>query len=107
MLCPKCGYEGEIRSLSQNSRLWPYLTDVSRQVDWYGRKLSQWEWKDVFTAALKKQTVVPGIDGGFVVIGAHTSKMTKKEMSELLELVVAFGADHKVLWSDPQYQEMK
>ena len=28
------------------------LQDVSRQVEWYGAKLSDHEWKDVFTAAL-------------------------------------------------------
>lgn len=103
MICPNCGHESEQRTLSQNSRLWAMLTDVSRQVDWYGRKLSQWAWKDVFTAALKKQDVVPGIDGGFVVLGERTSRFTKAEMSELLELMMAFGANHKVIWSDPQY----
>lgn len=84
------------RTMAQNSRLWAMLTDISRQVDWHGQKLHQDEWKDVFTAALKRQKVVPGIDGGFVVIGARTSKMTKTEMSELQELMAAFGAEHKV-----------
>jgi|SRR5690242_14959265 len=105
--CPKCGHETETRTLAQNKHLWAALTDISRQVDWYGRKLSQWSWKDVFTASLKKQDVVPGIDGGFVVIGAHTSKMSKAEMTELLELIYAFGANHKVVWSDPQYFEQR
>ena len=100
-ICPKCGYEFEPRSLAQNSRLWPMLTDVSRQVDWYGRKLNPWAWKDIFTAALKRQDVVPGIDGGFVVLGEHTSRMSKKELSELLELMFAFGANHGIVWSDP------
>ena len=84
------------RTMAQNSRLWAMLTDISRQVDWHGQKLHQDEWKDVFTAALKRQKVVPGIDGGFVVIGARTSKMTKTEMSELQELMAAFGAEHQV-----------
>ncbi len=102
--CPNCGYQSELRTLDQNSKLWAMLSDVSRQVDWYGRKLSPWAWKDIFTAALKKQDVVPGIDGGFVVLGEHTSRMTKAQMSELLELMMAFGANHKVAWSDPQYE---
>lgn len=104
MICPKCGYEGETRTLQQNKHLWAMLSDVSRQVDWYGRHLSPWAWKDIFTAALKKQDVVPGIDGGFVVLGERTSRMTKAQMSELLELMMAFGAGHKVVWSDPQYE---
>jgi hypothetical protein len=36
-------------------------------------------------------------------LGEHTSRMSKAEMSELLELIYAFGAEHKVLWTDPQY----
>ena len=103
MKCPKCGYEGETRTLPQNKHLWACLTDVSRQVNWYGRRLSPWAWKDIFTAARRRQDVVPGIDGGFVVLGEHTSRMSKAEMSELLELIYAFGANHKVVWSDPQY----
>ena len=90
----------ETRSLAQNRRLWAMLTDISEQVNWYGQKLTQEEWKDVMTAALKKQKVVPGIDGGFVVIGARTSKMTKAEMTELQELMAAFGAEHGVVFRD-------
>ena len=87
------------RSLIQNNRLWALLTDVSRQVDWYGRKLSPENWKDVFTAAMKKQDVVPGIEGGFVVLGMSTSKMTKQEMVDLQTLIEAFGAERQVKWS--------
>jgi hypothetical protein len=90
----KC--EPETRSLLQNRRLWAMLTDISNQVDWYGRKLTQEEWKHVFTASLSKQDVVPGIDGGFVVLGKSTSKMTKAEMTELQELMAAFGAEKGV-----------
>lgn len=89
------------RSLEQNARLWASLTEVSRQVDWHGNRLTPEEWKDVFTAALKRQKVVPGIDGGFVVIGARTSKMGKREFSDLLEMVYAFGAQHGVKFCDP------
>jgi len=90
----------EKRSLPQNSRMWAMLAEVSRQVDWHGQKLEAGEWKDVFTAALKRQKVVPGIDGGFVVLGSSTSKMSKGEMSELMELMAAFGAQRGVEWSE-------
>lgn len=86
----------EKRSDAQNRRLWAMLRDISQQVDWHGNKLSDEEWKDVFTAALKRQKVVPGLDGGFVVCGQRTSKMTKAEMAELQELMEAFGAQHGV-----------
>lgn len=78
------------------------LNDVARQVVWHGQKLSASEWKDVFTSALKRQKVVPGIDGGFVVLGTSTSRMTKDEMGELMELIAAFGAER-----DVHFQEME
>lgn len=86
----------EKRTDAQNRRMWAMLRDISQQVDWHGNKLSDDEWKDVFTAALKRQKVVPGLDGGFVVCGQRTSKMTKAEMCELQELMEAFGAEHGV-----------
>ena len=89
------------RNTLQNAKLWACLTEVSRQVDWHGNRLTPDEWKDVFSAALKRQKVVPGIDGGFVVIGARTSKMGKREFGELLELIQAFGAQHGVQFSEP------
>jgi hypothetical protein len=93
----------ETRTLAQNARLWAMLTDVSKQVNWYGRKLSEEEWKHVFTASLAKQDVVPGIDGGFVVLGKSTSKMTKPEMSELQQLIEAFGAQQGVRFTAQEY----
>ena len=92
----------ETRSDAQNRRLWAMLTDISKQVDWYQQKLTPDEWKDVFSAALKRQKVVPGLDGGFVVLGQRTSKMTKAEMTELQDLMEAFGAEHSVRFSAPE-----
>ena len=86
------------RSLDQNSLLWPLLNEVSKQVDWYGNKLTADEWKDVFSASLKRQKVVPGLDGGFVVCGQSTSRMSKREFSDLVELIYAFGAERGVVF---------
>jgi hypothetical protein len=97
----------ETRTLAQNARLWAMLTDVAKQVNWYGRKLSEEEWKHVFTASLAKQDVVPGIDGGFVVLGKSTSKMTKPEMSELQQLIEAFGAQQGVRFTAQEYVDQE
>jgi len=85
-----------MRSLEQNRLMWANLEDIAQQVVWYGQKLDKQEWKDVLTAGLKKQKIVPGIEGGFVVIGARTSKMTIAEMNELIELSSMFGAQQGV-----------
>ena len=89
----------QIRSSEQNRRLWAMLTEISKQVDWYGRKLTPEDWKHVLSASLKKQDAVPGIDGGFVVLGLSTSKMTKGEMADLQTLIEAFGAQQGVKFS--------
>lgn len=99
-----CEIKPRTRSLDQNAKMWAMLADLSRQVEWYGNKLTSDEWKDVLTAALKKQKAVPGIDGGFVVIGARTRNMTIREMGELVELMYAFGAEQNVEWSEPAAQ---
>ena len=92
----------ETRSLAQNARLWAMLSDISKQVEWYGQKLTAEEWKDIFSAALKRTKVVPGLDGGFVVCGQSTSRMTIAEMVELQELMEAFGAERGVRFTCPE-----
>lgn len=93
------------RNKEQNACMWATLTDISDHVGWHGQRLTKEEWKDVLSAALKRQKVVPGIDGGFVVIGAHTSKMSVSEMSELIELAIAFGAQQGVKFKAPAWME--
>lgn len=96
----------EKRTDAQNRRLWALLNEVSEQVEWHGRRLSAEEWKHVFTAALKRQDVVPNLEGnGFVVLGTKTSQMTRREMSDLQELITAFGAERGVRFSAPEYAE--
>lgn len=95
----------ETRSTAQNARMWAMLEDVSSQVEWHGRKLSKEDWKHIFSASLKKQDAVPGIDGGFVVLGQSTSKMTVREMGDLMTLMEAFGAEQGVRFSAPEAWE--
>jgi hypothetical protein len=87
--------EDKKRSASQNRLMWAVLNQLT-PIDWYGNKLTKEEWKDMITASIKRQKVVPGIDGGFVVLGARTSKMTIKEMNEVIEAAYAFGATHGI-----------
>jgi len=90
----------DTRSLAQNRMLWACLHDVSSQVVWYGRKLNPECWKHIFTASLKGQETVPGINGGFVVLGQSTSKMRVSEMRDLITIIHAFGAEQNVRFSD-------
>ena len=84
------------RSFKQNSALWPALTDISKQLDWHGQKYSPDDWKDYMMHALKRARWMPSEEGGMVPIGMRTSDLSKEEMSDFLELVMAFAARHGV-----------
>lgn len=95
------------RSIPQNSRLWVLLTAVARQADWptgSGVKRTTEQWKDIFTAALlsaqNNLDVVPGLNGGFVLLGMHTSSMDKAEFGDLMTLIEAFGAERGIEFGD-------
>lgn len=89
------------RTLEQNSLLWALLAEVSEQVVWHGRKLTPENWKDMFSASLKKMDVVPNLDGdGFVILGQSTSRMTVSQLNDLIALIQAFGAENGVVFKD-------
>lgn len=88
------------RTLDQNAKMWADLTEISAKVDWYGQKLSVYDWKNIFTAALRQSRVVPGLDGmSLVPLGLYTSNLSKIEFSDLLEIIQAFCAERGVVLS--------
>lgn len=86
------------RSAEQNAALWPVLDAFSEQLEWpvNGRmtKLSADEWKDILTAAYRRETarVAAGLDGGVVMLGSRTSVMNRRTFSEFLDFVHATAA---------------
>lgn len=94
-----------IRSLDQNSKMWPMLTDIAEQVQWPVNGVLQLiepeDWKAILTAAFQREArMAPGLRGGFVMLGARTSRFSKREMSDFIEFMYAEGADRGVLWSE-------
>lgn len=92
------------RSIPQNDRMWAMLTDLASQIPWHGLKLAADDWKLIFLDALKREVrMVPNIDGnGFVSLGRSSSDLSKAEMSDLIELIHQFGANHGVVFHDPE-----
>lgn len=90
------------RSLPQNDRMWAMLTDIATQLPWHGIKLTPDDWKLIFLDALKRELrMVPNIDGsGFVNLGRSSSDLSKSEMTDLIDLMHAFGAEHDVVFHD-------
>lgn len=92
----------ETRTSKQNNMMWSCLTDLSKQVTWFGKKLTKEGWKDFITGHLDGQDLVPNMDGtGFISIqrGRSTSAMTIKDMVAVIDLCHAFGSDQGVQWS--------
>lgn len=91
------------RTLDQNAAQWPYLDAFSKQLEWpvNGRmcKLTPEEWKDILSAAFQGETVrlAMGLNGGVVMLGMRTSKMSKRQFSEWYEFLRATAADRGVV----------
>lgn len=90
------------RTSEQNRKLNAMCGDLAEQVLWHGQAIGKDDWRHMFVAAYRKeQRIVPGINGGFVVLGASSRKLTVSECSEVIEMIYAFGAEREVIWSDP------
>lgn len=95
------------RSLEQNAHMHGLAKDLSEQVPWCGQTLSVDDWKRFGTAKLKKDRIVfdcddkgqPSPNAGLVVLGKSTSKMTVKELGELITWFEWMGAQHGVKWT--------
>lgn len=95
-------FKGPRRTLPQNDRLWAMLTDVAEQMRWHGQKLTPDDFKLLFLDGLKRELrIVPNLtNNGFVNLSRSSSDLSKEEMSDLLELIAAFGAEHGVVFGD-------
>lgn len=96
--------KGPARTLDQNNKLWAMLTDLEEQAEWHGKKRSTHDWKDLMTAAVKVAAgleAVPGLEGGLMILGLHTSDMDVEEMADVITYMLKWGDEHGVVWSDP------
>lgn len=101
-------FQGPKRTLAQNDRLWAMLSDVATQVEWHGEKRSTQDWKLLFLDALERAlghepNIVPSLDGdGYVRLDGSSSKLSVDEMTMLIELIFKFGAEHGVIFHEPE-----
>jgi hypothetical protein len=88
----------EPRTTAQNKLLWSLLGSVSDQLEHGGRKYEPNEWKCIFMKALGKElSFVPSLDGnGIVAVGYSSSRLSKEEFSNLIELIYSEGAKRGV-----------
>lgn len=90
------------RTLDQNAAQWPVLDAFSKQLQWpvNGQMvyMTPEEWKDVLTAAFRRETarLAMGLDGGVVMLGQRTSRFGKKEFGQWLEFLHSVAAERGV-----------
>lgn len=90
-----------LRTLPQNDKIWALFADMEAQLLWHGQKMKREDWKDLLCHEWKAQKIIPAISGGFCVLNARTSKATKREIGDLIEISYAFGCNNGVNWSEP------
>lgn len=92
----------QTRSIAQNNLMWSCLTDLSNQVQWFGKRMTPEGWKCWLTGHLNGQDLHPDMHGtGFISVtsGQSTSAMSIKDMTAVIDLSHAFGTDKGVVWS--------
>lgn len=85
------------RTVDQNDLMWALLTKVSAAKP-EGRNLTPDVWKALFMHSLDHtQRFEQALDGkGMVPVGFRSSRMTKAQMSDLIETIHEYAARHGV-----------
>ena len=100
--CPHCMKSIRQRSSEQNDALHALLQDIADQKEWAGQRLDVEDWKRLMTAAWLRATgqgvrVFPSIDGqGIDMLYQRTSRLSKQDMTELIEYCMAWAIDQGV-----------
>lgn len=87
------------RNVDQNACLHAALSDLARQAEWKGQKLSAGVWKRLCVAAWMRENghnpmMVPALDGqGFDIIYERTSKLSVRDCASLTDWVYALGGE--------------
>lgn len=94
------------RSVDQNSMLWALLTSIAEQHVHCGRKYPTDVWKCLLMQAWGREVKwIPSLDGsGVVPMLYRSSDLSKAEMSDLIEFILAWGAQNGVAFSNPDEQ---
>lgn len=91
------------RTNEQNSLMWSLLSDLSRAKP-EGRMHTPEVWKQLVMHACGHAVQFEiGLNGQPFPTGFRSSRMTKAEMSDLIEWIYQYGAEHGVQWSDSTY----
>lgn len=91
------------RSNDQNSKLWAMLSDISRAMP-EGRRWTPETWKAALMHSLGHQVqFCEGLDNsGPFPLGFRSSRLTVKQMADLITLAQEYGDRHGIQWTDKE-----
>ena len=95
-----CTLSRPLRTPEQNNKLHPLIRDVKTQVEWMNL-ITEDEWRQFFTGIIQGQKPVPIPEGGIIMVGGSSRELKKKQMSDCIEYIYAFGSERQVKWSEP------
>jgi hypothetical protein len=89
------------RSTDQNAKMWAMLSDISRAKP-EGRRWTPETWKAAFMHVLGHQIqFCEGLDdSGPFPVGFRSSRLTVRQMADLITTIQEYGDRHGVAWSD-------
>lgn len=95
------------RNLDQNARMWAMLSDVSRSKP-EGRHWTPETWKAAFMHSLGHQVqFCEGLDNsGPFPLGFRSSRLTVRQMADLITVIQEYGDRHEVVWTDPAIRDL-
>jgi hypothetical protein len=97
-----CKLEPPVRNNDQNAKLWAMLSDISTAKP-EGRRMTPEQWKCVFMQACGWEVqFLEGLDGQPFPAGFRSSRMTVKQMADLITFVQEYGDRLGVRWSEPR-----
>jgi hypothetical protein len=92
------------RSLDQNAKMHAMLSDISRAKP-EGRMHTPEVWKTLMMHACGHAVQFElGLNGQPFPTGFRSSRLTKAQMSELIEFIYEYGARHNVRWTEPMQE---
>jgi hypothetical protein len=98
------------RTVRQNAMLHSLFSQIAKQAEFHGRRLTAIQWKTLLVSAHAVATgigtdMVPGLEGEWVNIRESTAQMGVKRLNSLIEYTLAWAADNDIrIAADPGYE---
>jgi hypothetical protein len=93
------------RTLAQNDKLWALLSEVSRAKP-KGLRYTPDQWKCLFMHALGFEILyMEGLSGEPFPAGFRSSRLSKSQMSDLIEFIYSWGAENNVEFNEYTHEK--